>query len=66
MSRIFQPAQCRTVHEVREAMVDAVICEVCRNTFATHADPPTCDACHESLFAIWPPGIVREELKATA
>jgi hypothetical protein len=65
MKRIFRPGQCRSVHEVREAMADAVICEVRRDIFAIHAEPPTCDACHEALFAGWPPGIVREELRAS-
>jgi hypothetical protein len=65
--RIFQPSKCRTVHEVRETMADAVICEVCRETFASHANPPTCDACHDFLFAGWPAGvIVRDELRAAA
>jgi hypothetical protein len=45
--------RCRTVREVSRAMSRASICEVCRQAFATHSEPPTCDECHDAMSAGW-------------
>lgn len=61
-------AQHRTVRAVSAAMRIAQVCEVCRIDFATHADPPTCDACHAFMCDRWQadaPPPTRMELRAT-
>lgn len=60
--RIFRPEQCRTVTKVREAMRDALLCDVRREAFAVESFPRLCGDCREEFLSPhWP-----EELRAIA